>query len=136
MKQQIMKDPTFLSQPAPATGLPDDQLAQNLVDTLLAHQDHCVGMAANMIGVNKAMIVLFIGVLPVVMVAPQIIKQSGRYETKEGCLSLLGERPATRYQAITVTFKDRGGVARTQAFSGFVAQVIQHECDHLAGKLI
>jgi peptide deformylase len=103
---------------------------------LLAHQDHCVGMAANMINQPVAIIVAMLGPLPMIMINPKITKHAGAYATEEGCLSLTGERPTTRYHQITVQYLDEHFQPHTQSFSDFFAQIIQHECDHLKGILI
>ncbi|WP_155287287.1 peptide deformylase [Lacticaseibacillus zhaodongensis] len=114
----------------------DAQVVTDLLDTLAANSERCVGMAANMIGVNKAIIVVQMGPFAVPMQNPKIIAKSSSYETQEGCLALDGERNATRYQNIEVTFQDRNFKPQRQAFSGFIAQIIQHEMDHCAGIII
>lgn len=136
MIKEIIRDQNFLSQPAKPATRQDLQVCQDLQDTLLAHQDHCVGLAANMIGAQKQIIIVLLGVLPVVLINPKITQQRGKYITQEGCLSLIGERPATRYQEITVTYLNKDFQPVTQQFTDFPAQIIQHEMDHCQGILI
>ena len=136
MIREIMHDEFFLQQKSlPASPL-DKPVALDLLDTLKAHRDECVGMAANMIGVAKCIIVVNLGLMDMVMFNPKITKQKGPYETLEGCLSLSGERKTTRYKEIEVEFQDMDFKNQTLKFTGFSAQIIQHEVDHLAGKLI
>ena len=136
MIREIMRDEFFLQQKSlPASPL-DKPVALDLLDTLKAHRDECVGMAANMIGVAKCIIVVNLGLMDMVMFNPKITKQKGPYETLEGCLSLSGERKTTRYKEIEVEFQDMDFKNQTLKFTGFSAQIIQHEVDHLAGKLI
>lgn len=106
------------------------------MDTLRANQDRCVGMAANMIGVNKRIIAVQMGILSVPMINPEITKTSDPYTAKEGCLSLVGQRSAKRYGTIEVTFLDQKFQEHTQTFSDFIAQTIQHEIDHCNGIII
>ena len=106
------------------------------MDTLRANQDHCVGMAANMIGVKKKIIIVNMGIMNVVMYNPVIVKKDTPYETEEGCLSLTGVRKTTRYQNIEVEYYDSSWKKHRQSYSGWTAQIIQHECDHLAGIII
>ncbi|APG70117.1 peptide deformylase [Lactobacillus delbrueckii subsp. lactis] len=140
--QKIIHDPLSLSQPAAKAAASDRQAAQDLLDTLLAHRESidglppAAGLAANMIGVNKAIIAVNAGFLPIVMLNPKIVKGSGHYLAEEGCLSLPGERPADRYEEITVKYQDMDLKEHEQAFTGFVAETIQHEVDHCKGKLI
>ncbi len=136
MNRQIMKDVIFLSQSSEPATEADQSLILDLQDTLNANRDRCVGMAANMIGVRKRMIVVAMGFMPVVMINPVIIKKSGRYEAEEGCLSLEGKRKATRYRDIEVKYQDASFKWQKQRFSGQIAQIIQHECDHLEGIII
>ena len=136
MIQSIMKDPLFLgvrSQPATADDLP---VAQDLLDTLAAHREGCVGMAANMIGVRKRIIVFDNDGTDMVMFNPEIIKQEGQYETEEGCLSLPGIRKTKRYHKIKVQYQNASFQTRIKTFSGWTAQIIQHEIDHCNGILI
>ncbi|WP_125608170.1 peptide deformylase [Lapidilactobacillus bayanensis] len=127
------KSLTIKSEPAT---IADQQVLTDLLDTLRAHQDVCVGMAANMIGEHKCVIIVQMGVLPVLMINPEITAQSNPYSTAEGCLSLLGERQTTRYQNITVKFLDKNFKPTTQKFADFIAQIIQHEIDHCNGIII
>ena len=136
MIRPIMHDEFFLQQKSlPATPA-DIHIAQDLLDTLKAHQDDCVGMAANMIGVAKNIIVVNLGMMNMVMFNPVITKKKGKYETAEGCLSLTGRRKATRYREIEVEFQDMEFKKQKLPFTGFAAQIIQHEMDHLQGILI
>ena len=136
MIQEICKDEKFLAQKAEQATPDDIQPATDLLETLEAHKDGCVGMAANMIGVNKRIIAFDNEGTYMVMFNPQIVKQSGGYEAEEGCLSLPGSRRATRYRTIKVRFEDRSFQPREQTFTGFTAQIIQHEIDHCDGILI
>ena len=136
MIKPIMRDPIFLSlKSAPATLL-DVPVAADLLDTLKAHADGCVGMAANMIGVNKRIIVFDNMGKPMVMFNPEIIKASDAYETEEGCLSLTGTRKTKRYRSIKVQFQNEAMQTRLKTFTGWTAQIIQHEIDHCNGILI
>ena len=136
MIQPIMKDPIFLSQKSvPAT--PDDlQIAQDLLETLEAHKEGCVGMAANMIGINKRIIAFDCDGKYMVMFNPEIVKCSGAYETEEGCLSLAGTRKTKRYKSIKVKYQTADMKERQKTFTGWTAQIIQHEIDHCNGILI
>ena len=136
MQQKIVEDVLFLQQKSePATKL-DLYLAQDLQDTLLAHQENCVGLAANMIGVRKRVIIFQYGLVPVVMFNPVLLSKSGPYQAEEGCLSLSGSRLTTRYQEITVEYLDRNWELQNMTLNGFLAQICQHELDHLEGILI
>lgn len=136
MIKPIMKDPIFLSQKsAPATVL-DLPVAQDLRDTLDAHRDGCVGMAANMIGVSKRIIIFDDNGSATVMFNPEIVKRSGPYEAEEGCLSLTGTRKAKRWRSIKVQYQNERFETRLKTYTGFTAQIIQHEIDHLGGVLI
>ncbi len=136
MIRPIMHDPLFLAQKsAPATTM-DIQIITDLRDTLRANLDRCVGMAANMIGEKKRIIVFCNGPVLMIMVNPEITACSGEYETEEGCLSLKGVRKTKRYQKITVKYQDQAFKQRTDSFDGFTAQIIQHEIDHCNGILI
>lgn len=126
----------FLAQKAKPATSADAQVLVDLRDTLRANLDRCVGMAANMIGVNKAVIAVVLGGNVVIMQNPRIVAAKGAYQTEEGCLSLSGVRPAKRYREITVTYQDENGRQRREHFLGFTAQIIQHEVDHLNGVLI
>ena len=136
MQQKIVKDVLFLQQKSePATKL-DLYLAQDLQDTLLAHQENCVGLAANMIGVRKRVIIFQYGLVPVVMFNPVLLSKSGPYQAEEGCLSLSGSRLTTRYQEITVEYLDRNWERQNMTLNGLPAQICQHELDHLEGILV
>lgn len=136
MQQKIVEDVLFLQQKSePATKL-DLYLAQDLQDTLLAHQENCVGLAANMIGVRKRVIIFQYGLVPVVMFNPVLLSKSGPYQAEEGCLSLSGSRLTTRYQEITVEYLDRNWERQHMILNGLPAQICQHELDHLEGILI
>ena len=136
MVQNIMRDVFFLSQKSePATEI-DRKVALDLLDTLKAHAHECVGMAANMIGVKKRIIAVNMGPVDVVMLNPVIVKRTGRYETDEGCLSLSGSRKTERYREIELEYQDLNMQKHRQKFSGWTAQIIQHECDHLEGIII
>ena len=137
MQKTIMKDPLFLSQKSSvADPKADAQVVRDLQDTLRANRDRCVGMAANMIGVKKNIIIVAIGPMDLVMLNPRITKKQGPYETEEGCLSHTGTKKTTRYQMIEVAYTDLSGKKHTGTFTDFPAQVIQHEIDHLDGVLI
>ena len=136
MIQPIMKDPIFLAQPsAPATEA-DLPVAQDLLDTLAAHKDGCVGMAANMIGGSKRIIVCDNEGTYMVMFNPEIVKCSQPYQAEEGCLSLTGRRTAKRYRSIKVQYQNDQFQTRLKTFTGWTAQIIQHEIDHCSGVLI
>ena len=136
MIRPINRDPLFLAQKsAPAT--PEDApIARDLLETLTAHADRCVGMAANMIGEAKCIIAVESEDGYLVLFNPVILKRSGPYEAEEGCLSLSGERKTTRYEEIEIKYRDQLFRMKKKRFKGFVAEVIQHEMDHLEGKLI
>ncbi len=136
MVREIMRDETFLSQKAEPATLEDLPVAQDLLDTLTAHKDGCVGMAANMIGVRKRIIVFDNEDKYMVMFNPEIIKKSGPYEAEEGCLSLTGTRKAKRWQSIKVRYQNEQFQIRFKTFTGWTAQIIQHEIDHCEGILI
>ena len=137
MVRELMHDPIFLAQKSAPATKEDLDVARDLMDTLLAHKDTCVGMAANMIGVCKRIIVFDNGGVPMVMLNPEIIRQSEPYETQEGCLSLLGgPRKTTRYQKIKVRYQTEKMEVRLKTFDGWTAQIIQHEVDHCNGILI
>ena len=136
MVREIIRDETFLSQKAEPATLEDLPVAQDLMDTLTAHRDGCVGMAANMIGVCKRIIVFDNEGKHMVMFNPEIIKKSGPYEAEEGCLSLTGTRKARRWQSIKVQYQNERFQTRFKTFTGWTAQIIQHEIDHCEGVLI
>ena len=136
MIRPIVKDVFFLGQKSEPAAKQDLSVGQDLMDTLRANQEHCVGMAANMIGVKKRVIIVNMGILNVVMYNPVIVKKDMPYETEEGCLSLIGVRKTTRYQNIEVEYYDSAWKKHRQAYTGWTAQIIQHECDHLEGIII
>ena len=136
MIKPIVKDIIFLGQKSEISTKDDMQVVQDLKDTLSAHRDGCVGMAANMIGYRKRMIIVSLGIVDLIMINPVIISKNGEYETEEGCLSLQGKRKTKRYKDIEVKFMDTGFNEQKQKFSGYIAQIIQHECDHLEGIII
>ena len=136
MIRPIMRDRIFLAQKSEPATDQDLPTVQDLKDTLKANRNACVGMAANMIGVRKNIIIFSIGPVDMVMLNPEIVEKAGAFQTEEGCLSLDGVRPVTRYQEIEVEFLNEKFVRRRQKFRGWVAQIIQHECDHLEGILI
>ncbi|MBQ6402376.1 MAG: peptide deformylase [Oscillospiraceae bacterium] len=136
MIRPIMKDPIFLAQKsAPATVM-DLPIAQDLRDTLEAHRDGCVGMAANMIGAAKRIIIFDDNGSATVMFNPEIVKSSGIYEAEEGCLSLSGTRKTKRYRSIKVQYQNEKFETRLKTYAGFTAQIIQHEIDHCNGVLV
>ncbi len=136
MIREIVRDPIFLSQKSTEATAEDVPIALDLIDTLQANLDRCVGMAANMIGYRKRIIITATGFADIIMINPVITERTGPYETEEGCLSLSGVRKTTRYKQITVRYLDKKFAEHTQTFSGYIAQIIQHECDHLEGILI
>ena len=138
MQREIMTSIPFLSQPSAAAENTEEDLAvaQDLKDTLDAHRNGCVGMAANMIGVKKNIIVVASGPFQFAMVNPVITKKTGAYQVEEGCLSLDGTRPCTRYQEIEVDYFDQHFKKQHGKYSGWVAQIIQHEVDHCNGVVI
>lgn len=136
MVRDICRDVLFLEQKSEPAKKEDLPVAQDLLDTLAANSDRCVGMAANMIGVSKRIIVVNIGFANMIMINPVITKKSGLYEAEEGCLSLDGVRKTKRYKNIEVEFQNMNFRKQRQKFSGWTAQIIQHECDHLEGIII
>ena len=136
MIRPIVHDTFFLSQKSEPADESDRQVITDLLDTLRANLDGCVGMAANMIGVRKRIIVFCRGSRQVVMVNPQITAKFGAYETEEGCLSLAGVRKTVRYRKITVRYQDESFRDLTGTYDGYTAQIIQHEIDHCEGILI
>ena len=137
MVRELMHDPIFLARKSAEAMKEDLQTAQDLLDTLNAHREGCVGMAANMIGVCKRIIVFDDGGKLSLMLNPEIVKASGEYETEEGCLSLLGgPRKTKRYRKIKVRYQTEQFQIRMKTFEGFTAQIIQHEIDHCNGILI
>lgn len=136
MIREICKDETFLAQKAVLATAADLGVAQDLMETLIAHKDGCVGMAANMIGVNKRIIAFENDGEYMVMFNPVIVKQSGAYETDEGCLSLTGTRKTKRHKVIKVQWQNEKFQTRLKTFTGWTAEIIQHEIDHCEGILI
>ena len=136
MVRPIVHDPLLLGMKSDPAAEADSQVMTDLLDTLRAHLDHCVGMAANMIGVRKRIIVFCNGPFQMIMVNPQIIAKSGPFEAEEGCLSLPGVRKARRFRRITVRYQDMSLRQQTGTFDGFTAQINQHEIDHCDGILI
>lgn len=136
MVREIMHDVLFLNQPSEMATAEDVAVAQDLVDTLTANADACVGMAANMIGVHKRIIVFDAGDGPVVMYNPVILKKTDSYRTEEGCLSLSGVRQTIRWKKIKVEYRDEAFRPRCRTYTDWAAQIIQHEIDHCNGILI
>lgn len=137
MIKEIVRDTFFLAQKSESADKEDVQVIRDLLDTIKANADRCVGMAANMIGVRKTILVALIGNKYLIMVNPKIVAKSSEfYETEEGCLSLSGQRKVKRYEFVTVEFLDRNFRKKRQTFKDFEAQIIQHEIDHFSGILI
>ena len=136
MQRAVCKDVFRLGRPSREATVLDIPIANDLMDTLKANADRCVGMAANMIGQNVRIIVFLDVNTYKEMFNPVITAKSKPFETEEGCLSLTGERKTTRYQKITVRYMDRTGKMHTGNFAGWTAQIIKHECDHLEGIII
>lgn len=136
MIREICKDEAFLAQKAEPATAEDLPLAQDLLETLIAHKDGCVGMAANMIGVNKRIIAFENDGGYMIMLNPVIVKQSGAYEAEEGCLSLSGTRRIKRYKTIKVQWQNEAFQTRLKTFTGWTAEIIQHEIDHCEGVII
>lgn len=136
MVREICRDAAFLAQKAEAAAADDLTIAQDLLDTLMAHKAGCVGMAANMIGVNKRIIAFDNEGAYMVMFNPVIVKRSAPYEAEEGCLSLSGTRRARRWRSIKVRWQNERFQERCKTFTGWTAQIIQHELDHCEGILI
>lgn len=136
MVREIMKDIEFLSRPSLSATIEDLSIAEDLLETLTAHKDGCVGMAANMIGESKRIIAFENEGKYSIMFNPEIIKKSGPYEAEEGCLSLTGTRKTKRYQSIKVQYQNEKMETRFKTFTGWTAQIIQHEIDHLSGIII
>lgn len=137
MQKPILHDPVFLSLPSRLATKADLPLARDLADTLLAHADHCVGLAANMIGFSVTILAVLDGGRVRVLVNPEIVKHSAKtYHAEEGCLSLPGTRPCERYASIEVRWRDENFRKQRGKFTGLAAEAIQHEMDHFAGTLI
>ena len=136
MIKPVMKDIIFLGQKSEPATKEDISVIDDLVDTLRSNLEHCVGMAANMIGVKKRIIVFCVGDMIVPMVNPVILKKEKSYDTEESCLSLIGFRKTMRYETIEVEYFDRNFKKNKEIFTGFTAQIIQHEVDHCNGIII
>ena len=136
MIKKITRDPMFLAQKSVDATEADKQVISDLLDTLRANLDHCVGMAANMIGVSKNIIVVAAGPFQFVMINPVIAKKTGAFQTEEGCISLDGVRPCTRYKEIEVDYLDTNFKKQHGKYTGWTAQIIQHEIDHCNGIVI
>lgn len=136
MIKPINTNPVLLQMPCMPATPADAQVGQDLLDTLAAHAHECVGMGANMIGMQKRIIVVNDNGTNCLMYNPVIVEKTGAYETEEGCLSLSGVRPCTRYERIVLEYEDEQFVHQRKAFEGFTAQIIQHEVDHCNGVLI
>ena len=136
MVKEIVKDPVFLARRSEPAGAEDLEVCVDLRDTLAAHAEGCVGMAANMIGVSKRIIVFDNEGVPAVMLNPEILKASEPYTAEEGCLSLDGTRQTRRYRNIKVRYMNERLQVRIKTYRGFTAQIIQHEIDHCDGVLI
>lgn len=136
MVKEIVKDAMFLSQKAEKATKEDKYIANDLLDTLKANKERCVGLAANMIGYNKAIICVSGGLYNFIMINPVITNKSGEYQTEEGCLSLIGERKCKRYKEIEVDYLDMNFNKQHGKYTGFVAEIIQHEIDHTNGIII
>ncbi len=136
MVKPIVKDIFFLAQKSEPATKEDLYIGQDLEDTLAANRERCVGMAANMIGIKKKIIIVNMGIVDVVMFNPVIVKKDTPYETEEGCLSLEGVRPAVRFQNIEVEYYDKNWKKQRQKLTGWTAQICQHEIDHLEGIII
>lgn len=136
MVREIMKDPFFLGQKSEPATKEDVAIGRDLMDTLRAHRDGCVGMAANMIGIRKNIIIVNMGIMDMVMFNPRILSAQKPFETEERCLSLTGVRKTTRYEEIEVEFRDMDWKLQRRAFTGWTAQIIQHEVDHCNGIVI
>ena len=136
MIRPIVHDPLLLARPSVPATEADLPVANDLIDTLRANLDRCVGMAANMIGERKRIIAMARGPVIIIMLNPKILSRSGEYETEEGCLSLEGVRKTTRYRSIRLSWQDMQMKVRTGTLDGFQAQIVQHELDHCDGILI
>ena len=136
MIKELIHDPIFLAGKSETATKEDLSIVRDLLDTLVAHKNSCVGMAANMIGVKKCIIAVNMGFMNMAMFNPKIVKRSGKYETEEGCLSLTGVRKCTRYQEIEVEYQDMNFKKQRQKYTGWTAQIIQHEIDHCQGIVI
>lgn len=136
MVREICRDVIFLGKKSELATKEDLSVAKDLLDTLAANREHCVGMAANMIGISKNIIVVNVGFMDLIMMNPKIITKKKAYEAEEGCLSLIGVRKTTRYEEIEVEYEDMSFKKHKAKYTGWIAQIIQHECDHLEGIII
>ncbi len=136
MERPVMKDPIFLAQKSEPATAADAETARDLLDTLIAHREECVGMAANMIGVSKRIIVFDNDGEYMTMFNPEIVKSSGPFEAEEGCLSLAGTRKTKRFRSVKVRYQNEAFQTRLKTFTGWTAQIIQHEIDPCGGILI
>ena len=136
MIRPIVRDVFFLKQRSEPANQQDLAVGRDLRDTLAANRERCVGMAANMIGARKRVIIVSLGPMDLVMYNPVLVGKDSPYEAEEGCLSLDGVRKATRYRNIEVEYRDESWRSRRQRYSGWIAQIIQHEMDHLEGIVI
>lgn len=136
MIKPIVRDVLFLEQKSEPATKEDTQVIIDLIDTLKANLEHCVGLAANMIGVKKRILVFTVGSMIIPMVNPVILKKENPYQAEESCLSLIGSRETTRYETIEVEYLDQNFKKHKQVFKGFPAQIIQHEVDHFEGIII
>ncbi|MDQ0221855.1 peptide deformylase [Streptococcus moroccensis] len=136
MIREIVKDTFFLQQSSQEASKEDMTIGQDLLDTVQANKDRCVGLAANMIGQQKRIIVVSLGFVDLLMFNPVIVEQSGPYKTEESCLSLEGSRPTKRYQTIKVTYLDQNWRRKSVVLKDFPAQICQHEIDHCDGIVI
>ena len=136
MVRTIIRDVIFLARKSQEATMEDVSIAQDLADTLAAHKERCVGLAANMIGVGKRIIAFYDGTKLEVMFNPEIIKCDGAFETEEGCLSLDGVRKTKRYKSIKVKYQNEKMQVRMKTYTGWTAQIIQHEVDHCNGIII
>ena len=136
MVRELMRDTAFLARKAELATAEDKDIVRDLLDTLAFHKDGCVGMAANMIGVNKRIIAVDDGGKYIVMYNPEIIKKSDVFDAEEGCLSLTGTRKTRRYKTVKIKYWNEAFQMRIKNFTGFTAQIIQHEIDHCEGVII
>lgn len=136
MVRNIVKDVLFLEQKSELATIDDIEIVNDLIDTLRANLEYCVGLAANMIGVKKRILVFTVGSMIIPMINPVILKKEKPYEAEESCLSLTGVRQTTRYETIEVEYLDKNFKKHKQVFNGFTAQIIQHEVDHFEGIII
>lgn len=136
MIKETVKDISFLKQKSELATKEDMEVVNDLIDTLITNIEHCVGLAANMIGVRKRILVFSASGIIIPMINPVILKKEGIYETEESCLSLVGSRKTIRYKTIEVQYLDKNFKENKQIFTGFTAQIIQHEIDHFEGIII